>query len=361
MLFKKIFIKFLEKRYDPSRIEKFENIKSILIRPLGYAIGDATVHTAHIKQLREIFPNALIGVIVERDNHIIFESSGLVDKYVNKNILSLLKNRKKWDLLIDFENNFTSSSLLLDRILMPKKIMIFSKKFKKSYNLNNIKAYDIYSPQEVTTPLSHYLSNSVLNQYYVIPKPQSTLHVSPKEYAYSQSFWQQNKIRILLCPQGSKRELPVTELAELLIKTGNNLQNTCDLSKEVCFLIGYTPTAPTYCENLNTIIKEYNINVSRKTSLIEYIALIKSADIVIAVDGGSLHLACACEKPLLSFFANSRPNLDTWQPLVSPTVPHKRLISLHKENTYSNNTCNFDMNSGAEWLAQQIIKHLENK
>lgn len=50
---------FIEKR----KILNIENlfskkVNSILVRPLGNAIGDAVVHTAHLQQLRYLFPNA---------------------------------------------------------------------------------------------------------------------------------------------------------------------------------------------------------------------------------------------------------------------------------------------------------------
>ncbi|MDG6247896.1 hypothetical protein Q7456_03825 [Glaesserella parasuis] len=59
MLFKKLFLFFIEKR----KILNIENlfskkVNSILVRPLGNAIGDAVVHTAHLQQLRYLFPNA---------------------------------------------------------------------------------------------------------------------------------------------------------------------------------------------------------------------------------------------------------------------------------------------------------------
>ena len=90
-------------------------VKSILIRPLGDAIGDAAVHTAHIKQLKEAFPHIKIGVLVTKNNRTVFEYSYLADELIERNFFNYIKNYKKWDLLLDFENNFNSASLFIDR------------------------------------------------------------------------------------------------------------------------------------------------------------------------------------------------------------------------------------------------------
>lgn len=172
MNLKKLFLLFLDKR-ELKNIEilSLKNIKSILIRPLGGAIGDAVVHTAHLKQLRYLYPNARIGVIVNPHNRVIFEHSNLVD---------------------------------------------------------------------------------------------------------------------------------------------------------------------------------------------EYLSLISSADLVIAVDGGSLHIACAFKKPLLSFFAKSQPNMGTWEPLVYPDVPHLKVLTYDDVGSNSNLTKNFDMTTAYEWLKKQLENRVGN-
>ncbi len=83
-----------------------------------------------------------------------------------------------------------------------------------------------------------------------------------------------------------------------------------------------------------------------------FFALVESADIVIAVDGGAVHTACAFRKPLLSFFANSTPNLQMWTPLVAPQVPHYRVVN--NVAKYSNDTANFPLSGAINWLIEQI-------
>lgn len=346
---KKLLVHLLPNRQkNPITRLPVAQIRSILLRPLGYAIGDAAVHTAHLAQLRSMFPNAKLGVIVKPSNRAIFESSGLVDVFMEHKYINYVVQHKKWDLLLDFENNFNTDSLICDWLLMPKWIMIFRKYNKKHYHFDNIKNYDFHCPQTSNAPLSHFLNHSIFTNYFEVPKPYSVLHTSAQTQEKMTALWQKNKLRILLCPQGSKRELPTAELATLL-----NQSISAEMAEKIQCILGYTPTASKYQQELKKQCK-IDIQLSEKTSLEEYFALIQSADLVIAVDGGSLHLACAFKKPLLSFFANSEPNLGQWQPLVHPDVPHLRLITPENKGANSNATEGFDLTEGIQWLQTEL-------
>lgn len=356
MNLKKLFLLFLDKR-ELKNIEilSLKNIKSILIRPLGGAIGDAVVHTAHLKQLRYLYPNARIGVIVNPHNRVIFEHSNLVDEYLDRSLCCYISHYRKWDLLLDFENNFNSSSLFMDRILNPKYIAIFRKYNKKHYNFDTVKNYDFYFPQKDNERLSYYLINSSFNQNNNLPLAYSHLNVSQESINKISKYWKEDKIRLLLCPQGSKRQIPEKELAELLSNTiDKNLANKLDI------ILSYTNTAEKYHSNLMRLCPHLNIKLSPKTTLSEYLSLISSADLVIAVDGGSLHIACAFKKPLLSFFAKSQPNVGTWEPLVYPDVPHLKVLTYDDVGSNSNLTKNFDMTTAYEWLKKQLENRVGN-
>lgn len=353
MLFKKLFLFFIEKR----KILNIENlfskkVDSILVRPLGNAIGDAVVHTAHLQQLRYLFPNAKLGVVVTPQNKEVFKHSGLVDTYVNRSIISYILNFKKWDLLIDFENNFNSSSLFMDRIINPKYIAIFRKYNKKHYNFDTVKNYDFHFPQKENERLSHYLIKSGLNRNNCLSETYSKLTTNPINDEKVSRYWKKDKLKILLCPQGSKLQIPENELAEFL-----NNSIPAPLLDKIDIIVGYTNTANEYTLRLRNLVPNIEINLSPKTTLSEYISLISSADFVIAVDGGSLHIACAFQKPLLSFFAKSQPNMGTWEPLLAPTIPHLCVITNDDVGSNSNLTENFDLVPAIAWFNH----YLKNK
>lgn len=349
-LLKKFLVFLLEKRelFKHDKLHT-DNIHSILIRPLGSAIGDAVVHTAHIKQLKLLYPNARIGVVVTPMNKIIFEHSHLVDVYVHRRLLDYIKNYKKWDLLIDFENNFNSASLFMDRILNPKYIAIFRKYHKKHYNLDNVKNYNFHYPQKDEERLSHYLLNSGLNLSNKLEIEYSCLHTKDEDDKNMSRLWCNTKFKLLICPYGSKRYIPVNELAELLNQSISN-----ELSNKIEVLMSYTEETVKYSKALRELCPNLYIEVSPKTRLNEYLSLVKSADFVIAVDGGSLHIACAFQKPLLSFFARSMPNMGTWEPLLSEDTPHFKVLTKKDVGTNSNLTKDFDLLPAIAWFRNYL-------
>ncbi|MCK3654298.1 ADP-heptose--LPS heptosyltransferase [Pasteurellaceae bacterium Macca] len=357
MNLKKLMITICEKRDKLTEKDvNLKEIKSILLRPLGDAIGDATIHTAHLLQLKSIFPQATLGVVVTSQNKIIFEHSNLVDKYIHRNFFDYIKNHKKWDLLLDFENNFTSASLFMDRILMPKYIAIFKKYNKKHYNFNTIFNYNFHFPQKDNKRLSHYLCHSFFNNNNQLIPPYSHLTTDPKTDLKIEYFWEEKKYRLLLCPQGSKRQIPPQELGELLTHCIDIIQ-----SHHIDIILSYTQTAEEYLKQLLMLYPYLKVKISPKTSLTEYLSLIASANFVIAVDGGSLHLACAFRKPLLSFFANSQPNLGTWEPLVYPNIPHFKVITKKNVGENSNLTQDFQLDSAKLWLKTYLNEQINKE
>lgn len=350
MNLKKLMVAISEKRNKLTEKDiDLKGIKSILLRPLGNAIGDATVHTAHLLQLKSLFPNAIIGVVVTQQNKVIFEHSKLVDKYVHRSFFDYLCNYKKWDLLLDFENNFNSASLFMDRILMPKYIAIFRKYDKKHYNFNTLFNYNFHFPQKDNERLSHYLSNSFFNKNNQLLEPYSQLVTDSQADFKINSIWKENKFRLLLCPQGSKRQIPPLELGELLV---DSIQP--EKIGHIDIILSYTETAQNYLEQLLAYYPDLPIRLSPKTSLTEYLSLIASSSFVIAVDGGSLHLSCAFKKPLLSFFADSQPNLGTWEPLIPPHIPHLKVLTKNNVGSNSNLTEDFNLDHAKTWLKEQL-------
>ncbi|MGG7047577.1 MULTISPECIES: glycosyltransferase family 9 protein [unclassified Campylobacter] len=357
MIFKKILVNLLKNRQKNANIseikQKIKNTKSILLRPLGSgAIGDAVVHTAHLLQIRKIYPQAKLGVIVSNTNKLIFKRSNLCDELIEESIFSYIKNSNKWDIMLDFGGNFTSYSIMQTHLLNPKIVIIFNKLNKKFYNLKNINDYDINANIPLGTPLSHYLNHSILGEIFNLPSPQSTLLIDKKLITKVTNFWQKDSIKILLCPQGSKREIPASEISNLLNQTCNT-KNEWKVSQNVCFLLSNTTGSEVYFSKILTHNK--NLKLAPKVNLDEFLSLVDSADIVIAVDGAALHIACALKKPLLSFFADNYPNKGTWKPLIAKNIPSLCILTSDKKEN-SNDTSNFDMQNAARWLSAEILK-----
>lgn len=327
-------------------------INAILIRPLGWAIGDAVVHTAHIKQLKKLYPNAKIGVVVASTNKVIYENSQLVDGYVYRNFLDYIRNYKKWDLVIDFENNFNSSSLLMDRLINPKYIVIFRKYHKKYYNLETIQNYNFHYPQEASNKLSHYLLNSGFNANNRLSVEYSRLTTHKNYDLQVSDIWEKGKFRLLLCPYGSQRYIPSAELAQLL-------NESITENEKIDIILSYTELSQKYYQEIKQYCPDLTIRLAPEMSLAEYLSLVASADFVIAVDGGALHIACAFQKPLLSFFAKSIPNMGAWEPLLLPTTPHFRVLTKNDVGTNSNLTEDFEIAQAIIWFKNYLIENIK--
>lgn len=334
MLKKLICLLFGQKIAKPIRIEE---VTSILLKPIGTAIGDSIVHLAHLRQLKMAFPHIKIGVLVTERCKAIYETSGVVDKVLNDVPRSYIKERKKWDLYLDFQPTFTSKSIILDSILSPRWIISFGKDQKKHYNLQTVKNYDELVSVPERTHFKDYLKYSSFAAYL----RHDAVYKLP-EFTTEKSFWQSsNQVKILLNPQGSTRSLPPEELDLLIseIKTSN-----------VEFLMTNTQGSEAYFHQLTP---RKNLRLAPKIALFEYFSLVESADIVVSVDGGGVHIACAYQKPLLSFYSNYEYNFYKWSP-----APHKGIETMtlrsKKQVNDNNSTSGFDMVKAANWLNQQI-------
>ena len=93
--------------------------------------------------------------------------------------------------------------------------------------------------------------------------------------------------------------------------------------------------------------------LSPPTTLAQYLALAASADIVIGVDSGTVHLACALKKPTMAFYA--RANIQTWHPLPHPDTPYLLLLS-SENNSDPAALEHFDLAAAAAWLQKQITE-----
>ena len=120
-ILKKLITKLAGKRKE----EKIDlmAIKSVLLKPIGDAIGDAIAHTAHLKQLRLANPELIIGVIVTERNRDIFANSNLVNVFLEDKPLNYIIQWRKWDLYLDFQPTYTTRTITLEKLLSPKYII----------------------------------------------------------------------------------------------------------------------------------------------------------------------------------------------------------------------------------------------
>ncbi|WP_048758270.1 glycosyltransferase family 9 protein [Necropsobacter massiliensis] len=356
MLIKRVIANVFGSR-RPTKKTDLGQLDSVLLNPVGDAIGDAVAHGLHLRQLKACYPHLKIGVFVTERNRAVFAASGVVDELITMTPVAYVKQRKKWDLYLDFTTRFNSKSLILDKILAPERVMIFVKTAKKYYSLDNIHNYDFYTPLPPHTHFKDYLKHSALGVYLASQPPLFyQLRLSEAVCQLAEKQWQIDKIRVLLCPQGSskRRQLPAQECAAILHKIPPHLQDNIDLQ------LGYSAQNQAYLAQLSQFGALPEIREAQKTTVEQYLALVNSADIVLAVDSGTVHVACAFDKPLLAFYANFPTNIAKWQPYARDTANIKMLVG-QGAAADSDATQNFDTEQASAWLNAQLAVRVSGK
>ena len=137
-----------------------------------------------------------------------------------------------------------------------------------------------------------------------------------------------------------------------------------ELRPHVQFLLCRTKTAEAFFAELSGLLDaDIDIRLSAPTTLQQYIAVTASADLVISVDSGTAHLACAAKRPLLIFYVEH--NIHTWSPLHRADVPHFMMIAktdatppadtnIHPEHQSWLCRQDFPVQDGADWLNTQL-------
>ncbi len=303
-IFKRLTVKLFGRR-KPKKDFDFSNVSSVLIRPIGYGLGDGIILTSALRSLKTAYPNIKIGVFVNERNRKVFEGSKDVDVLFPLTFAACLKQRKKWQLFLDWRPNFVTKNIILDYILSPQFIISFHKEEKKYYTADNVKNYDLYCPNIARAHLNNYLSLTPLKAFLPEQEPRYFIQTNPKEDKFAQSCWRQNKIKVLLAPCGSDRKINVKDLGEIC----ENLQKANEAKLDFILLDG--PAAPMYFKKLQSAGLPLRLAPALETG--EFFALVKSADLVLCADSAAVHLAGAFGNFVVAAYANF-----PYQPVFAP-------------------------------------------
>ncbi|STZ77450.1 glycosyltransferase family 9 protein [Bergeriella denitrificans] len=348
--FKKCLIRLCGQK-QPHQQFNFNNVSSVLIRPMGHLVGDTVAHTVYIGQLKAAYPNCRLGILTNKRSRPIYQFCPQIDELIDDTDFSCWQQRKKWQLYLDFYETYNSRHIFRTALLAPEATIIFHKTEKSYYRTDTVRNHDFHCPPKTGAHMSTWLSTSVLSQHRHLPAPCVRLETNPTTLKAIQSFWPSETYRILLAPQGSvcTRRIAPAELAALL----NQIQP--ELRPKIQFLLCHTQGSNDYFAELTALCDpDLVLNLSAETSLTQYLNLTASADTVISIDSGTVHLACAFRRPLLAFYADHSENFTKWQPLNTPDVPTLSLIARAPDRK----TANFPMSEAAAWLNRHLLQVL---
>ena len=351
-LSKKILIRLFANK-TPRTDFDFSHLQSVLIRPVGDAVGDAVANCAYAAQIKHAYPHCKLGIFVTPRNRDVLALCPHFDELIDDTPASYFHQRKKWQVLLDFYESFYSINIALDSLLAPEISIIFHKRDKKYYTIENVKNYDFHCPPPPHCHMADRLVHSVLARGRELPQAKFELTLPENEIATAQQAWQPNTVRVLLAPQGSyyKRRIPTAELAELL-----NRIPAADAARTE-FLLCRARFSETYLRYLRARCRaDIRLTLAPPTNVREYIGLVAAADIAVCVDSGSVHLACAFSRPLLAFYAHLPDNIALWQPRPNAGVPYQIIFADTGE--ISKSTRHFPLDAASQWLNAQIAEHI---
>lgn len=312
---KKLLLKICANKKQNTTFD-FSKVNSVLIRPIGAGIGDAVVLTAVLKQLKNAYPTIKIGVLASKRNEEVFKNNPLVDILLKDTFLTYLKNYKKWQVFIDYRPTFTTKNIIFDFLLAPTYTICMQKEDKKYYTKDTVKNYDFYAfKSNEPTHMNQVLTLTPLAKFVDTSTPKYYLQHDEKMYQQLLKLWPSNKVKILLSPNGSNKKINQEDLKKIILK----LQEI--YGTKITFLMANT-SYPFVMD----------MKLAPKLNLKDYCMLVETADIIIAVDSATVHIANAFNKKLVAVYANS-PERFLWAPLQGSisTMIVSRIIS--RENT----------------------------
>jgi ADP-heptose:LPS heptosyltransferase len=291
-----IFKKFGQKKTVSSF--DFSKVSSFLFRA-GPGLGDNIIHTAMLSQLKKNFPYIKTGVIKNTKNNKgnFWLKNPLIDKVFSDSPVTYFKNRKKWDVFIDFDLFMCDYHILCDAMLAPKYRITTAKGDEDAYYFDlGFKNYDFcvsfaesnahYRKVLELTPLKKYIDNN--SDYgYCIP-------VEPKTLNKCDNIWKKNKTRILLNPSGNQISLNYNFFSKIV-----SFFNSCKEGIDLLILNN---------SGNKTFFNLPSIRVSPKLNTQGYFACAATSDIIITTDTSLVHLAGAYDKYAICLYSERNDN-----------------------------------------------------
>jgi ADP-heptose:LPS heptosyltransferase len=264
-------------------------------------LGDVILCTPVISELKRIYPNSSIDVLVKSGNEILLENNLAVRHVLsfekNKNklraIYKLLKiiRQNKYDEVINL-HRFASSGILT--VLSGANSKVGFKKnpfsFLYSKKINHSLFENLHEVERNLKCISHHNANLLI-------KP--TIYPASKDYEKVQTYKKTKYYCFAPASIWFTKQLPEikwVELAKQISKKGQ------------IYLIGGTNDFA-LCQNIKNKLIGLNIeNLAGKLTLLQSAALMKDSEMNFVNDSAPMHLCSAVNAPVTSFFCSTIPN-----------------------------------------------------
>lgn len=275
---------------------KISKVKNILLIQL-WGLGETILTLPAVKAIQKHYPNAHLTVLATERNAIVFENQGLTVNKISLNPLSilsyLLRNLRKYSLVVDFEEYLNISSLMAYALgsfrvgycqrargaLYHQSVPFDDKKHnsKTFEDLAKILGINKFTP----LPKLHYSKNDEGKITRLIPKNRVIGIVPGAAESASARMWPKKRF-YELCRELKKKYS--------IVLIGNDKEKSLT----------------NWIED-KLADKKRVVNLAGKLSIEELFALIDRLDLLITNDTGPLHVASAQNTPTIGLFGPNTP------------------------------------------------------
>jgi ADP-heptose:LPS heptosyltransferase len=321
------------KRNQKRSICLAEKTNNIIIR-LPNFIGDSIMSTSAIQLLVQKYPNAKLTIVCKRHTKDIFiEHNSIKNIIIDDSktskcrifyILSLIREirKEKYDLGVLFHNSFLNA--LIFKLSRIKVLIGYDKECRKVL----LDYYDKFNNiQHYINRYAGLVNNYLQQEYMKLPATQ---------------IWNRLEDNVLDMP---------TDKPVIALNLGNDYQKyrayPCDLSKE---LIDQLSSLETYrlvligdwkdaerAKNYgaNKELEAKNVyNLTNKTTVSEYVNVVRNSDLLITIDSSAMHIAAAVSTPFITILGKSTSAFCTVKPKIEFGTYLKEENELINEELY---------------------------
>lgn len=263
-------------------------------------LGDVILCTPLISELKRIYPDALIDVVVRKGNELLLQNNPYINEIIvwnkkegkYKSLLSTIKRIRKneYDEIINLQR-FASAGLMCMRAKSKSKIgftknafgFIYSKKVP--HNIGDGR----HEVERNLATIAHHGAKTLV---------QPELYPSQQDFSFVEQWKESNYFCLAPASVWETKKLPLSKWIELIELLKN---------KGTIYLLG-GPDDFELCEKINKQVHGIATNLCGKLSLLQSAALIKDAQMNFVNDSGPLHLASSMNAPTRAFFCSTIPD-----------------------------------------------------
>ncbi|MFA5574122.1 MAG: glycosyltransferase family 9 protein [Brumimicrobium sp.] len=262
-------------------------------------IGDVILMTPIISELKRIYPDSAIDVVVRKGNEVLLTNNPKINKIIIWN-----KRQQKYKSLLKTISQIRQKEydeiITLQRYANAGFMTMFGKAKKKiGFDKNKFSwVYDIKIRHSLTSGKHEVERNLELIQHHNCKKLiRPELFPSKDDFEFVKQFQSETYFCVAPSSVVPSKQLPAEkwlELFEILSKKGQILligaHNDYDL-----------------CESLKEKFPQQIQNLAGKTSLLQSAALMKDAAMNFTNDSSPLHIASSMNAPVRAFFTGTIP------------------------------------------------------